>query len=628
MKLNYMDKIVIDVDPNKGFSILAGEQSWETKDGFVPVVVLYDMQDKQEKTFMFSDAFDIEQEEYKTGYSRGIRTYYKGFSFDADFSFATYVEIIECTGQVKIGIIPINDTIDYLRKIIWPGPFDFTDIREDYYTVYPLQQGILIPNGWKKDICLHDRWELRAEMLYSRSGYMPWFGQVRGKEGYWYLVNTPFDAGFTLEHQAYGDCSVGTVWHSQLGKIAYKRESTYTFYDDCDYNTFCRAFRQYLKESGELCTLKEKMIKNPSVQTLIGTSIYHDIVYRHVQPESFYYDKEHPENNDSVVTFEEMADKLCKIKERGINKVFVHLDGWTRCGYDNQHPDTLPPCEAAGGWDGFRKLSETVKSLGYQFAIHDQYRDFFLNAPSYDPEYSKKNIDGTVDCCEIWNGGKQEYLCPEFYLGYVKRNFTAIKEHDVFLDGAYIDVFSCEPLDECSGRLHRVTREQCMKERKKCLDYVRAQGIIISSEEGVCWAMRDLDLIHHAPYVFESVPDPAKLCGRMLPETIGVPVPLLNLVYHDCVVTPWSITAKINGQSGFLHALLNGGVAYTSLKLSEEENEQVKRVASWHELVGTSEMIKHEILDKSGDVQRTVFANGAEITVDFGKNTYDIKKAE
>ena len=37
---------------------------------------------------MFSDAFDIEQEEYKTGYSRGIRTYYKGFSFDADFSFA------------------------------------------------------------------------------------------------------------------------------------------------------------------------------------------------------------------------------------------------------------------------------------------------------------------------------------------------------------------------------------------------------------------------------------------------------------------------------------------------------------------------------------------------------------
>ena len=271
-----------------------------------------------------------------------------------------------------------------------------------------------------------------------------------------------------------------------------------------------------------------------------------------------------------------------------------------------------------------RSLCRTAQALGYQFAIHDQYRDYFLRAPSYDPEYAIQNRDGKADGCTIWFGGKQEYLCPDFYPGFVKRNFTQMLQGGVPLDGAYLDVFSCMHLDECFAPLHPVTRERCMQKRKEALDYVRSLGIIISSEEGVGWAMRDLDLVHHAPYVYDALPDPTQICGQMLPETIGIPVPLLNLVYHDCVVTPWTMSSDVNHQSGFLHALLNGGVVYVSLTQTEKELAEAMVAAGLHKTVGFEEMLKHEFVTPDGQIQRTTFANGTTVTVDFTKNTYEI----
>ena len=48
-------------------------------------------------------------------------------------------------------------------------------------------------------------------------------------------------------------------------------------------------------------------------------------------------------------------------------KVYLHLDGWGNPGYDNQHPDYLPACEEAGGWEGMRSLSECMKEMNYTF---------------------------------------------------------------------------------------------------------------------------------------------------------------------------------------------------------------------------------------------------------------------
>ena len=83
-----------------------------------------------------------------------------------------------------------------------------------------------------------------------------------------------------------------------------------------------------------------------------------------------------------------------KLKEHGLEKVYLHLDGWGNPGYDNQHPDYLPACEEAGGWEGMRSLSKCMKEMNYIFAIHDQYRDYYFDAKTYDPEFSMISPEG------------------------------------------------------------------------------------------------------------------------------------------------------------------------------------------------------------------------------------------
>ena len=59
------------------------------------------------------------------------------------------------------------------------------------------------------------------------------------------------------------------------------------------------------RKKGLLKTLAEKAAKNPSIHELIGCSVFHTGIKKSVQPESRFYDKNHPENNESLNTFAE-----------------------------------------------------------------------------------------------------------------------------------------------------------------------------------------------------------------------------------------------------------------------------------------------------------------------------------
>lgn len=577
------------------------------------------------KSYDFATAESIIEEEIDLGYSIVNRITYKGFPFDPLFSFATEIEYNQKKKTITASLIPISDSCETLEKIVWPEEIDFSEIRSDFYSVLPIMQGVVMPNGWKQDVDLTKRWEFEAEHTYTRSLYMPWWGQVKVLNGYMAIFKTPFDAGIKYLHISGGASRVAPVWYSQLGKIGYRRVLEYRFYEECDYNLFCKEYRAYLQQTGELCTLQEKMIKNPNVKYLLGASIFHDEIYHNTKEESFLYDSKHPEN---LVTFKEMEERIQKVKEAGIDKCFVHIDGWGRCGYDREHPDVLPPNEKAGGTEGMKRLMKKTRELGYLFAIHDQYRDFYTDAPSYRKELSKVDPYGKRPDCHWWVGGEQEFLCPEFYLKFVKRNFTQMEEEGIKPDGAYLDVFACVALDECYHPLHRMTRKGCMEKRKECFDYVRSKGILVSSEEGIGWAMRDLDIVHHAAYGQMNIPDPSQMCGQILPDSIGIPTPLLNLVYHDCIVIPWFTENKKNEmpnyESGFLHALLNGGISYVSENMTEDEFDKVKKVAELHKKIGCQEMISHEFVGGNLKIQRSKFADGTEVVVDFTKNTYQI----
>ena len=487
----------------------------------------------------------------------------------------------------------------------------------------------MIPNNWAVAL---EKLSFNGQFLTS-GGYMPWFGQVKHGAGRIAIASTPWNGGVYAEHPAGGPYThVGTWWEPSLGKMDYRRCLEYTFLNNCDYNDLCKVYRNYVKEHGLFTSLEEKAARVPSVNDLIGCSFVHCGIKTNVNPKSDFYDPENPEKNNFITTFAAREKEVENLYQLGVRKMYLHLDGWAEPGYDNHHPDYLPACIEAGGWEGMKSLVDTMHRLGFMFGIHDQYRDYYLDAPTFDPTYATMLPDGTYPQHARWAGGPQTYLCGTQAPYYVRRNFTEILSHGIKLDGTYLDVFTCNEGDECANPLHRMTRKECYEFRKNCLDWLLSKGILSSSEEVSDWSMQSLIFCHYAPYHF-------MLQAPGTPKD-GIPVPLFNLVYHDCVIEPWMMDKLSDTEDLMLYALLNGGAPYlirdgayanTDGSFSEgaalEMKENIRRcevVASLHEKVAKCEMVKHELLDDTGMKQRTTFSDGTTVTVDFAANHYEI----
>jgi hypothetical protein len=176
------------------------------------------------------------------------------------------------------------------------------------------------------------------------------------------------------------------------------------------------------------------------------------------------------------------------------------------------------------------------------------------------------------------------------------------------------------PPDECYHPEHPATRIDCLRARAACLDFIRAQGGIVSSEEPADWAIPNLDLVHHGPFALEPNPGHG--------PAMGIPVPLFNLVYHDALLLPWSLGKGAWGipetDLGYLHGLANAGLPYLSLQPGDEELVRVSTMAALNQRVGLLEMTNHAFLDNSYRRQRTTFADGTTITIDLDADTFDI----
>ncbi|MFQ9494486.1 MAG: DUF5696 domain-containing protein [Dorea longicatena] len=438
-----------------------------------------------------------------------------------------------------------------MEKLFWPGELELEEKRKDWYTLLNMQQGVMIPNDWEtelKDIPFDGFFE-------TAGGYMPWFAQFKGGNGYIAICTTPWNAGYQAEHPQNGPYThVSVRFEPSLGRMDYRRIVRYTLIEDGDYNDACKIYRQYVKEQGNLCTLNEKAARVPSVNDLIGCSFIHKGIKTFVQPESDFFDPENPEKNNNLTSFAVRTREMKELHELGAGKLYLHLDGWAESGYDNNHPDYTPACEEAGGWKAMKELSDTMKEQGDLFGIHDQYRDYYFSAESFDEDYACRLPDGTIPTHKRWAGGQQSYLCATQAPHYVQRNFSELEKNQIHLDGAYLDVFTCNEGDECNNPRHRMTRRECYDYRARCFDYLMSKGILPSSEEVSDWSARSLVFCHYAPYDF--------MLRKPGSPKHGIPVPLFNLVYHDCLIEPWMMEKIDDTEDYMLYALLNGGAPY------------------------------------------------------------------
>lgn len=609
------------------FTITHEGDSWNWGEGFRPRM------ECEEGTIYFADAKKISHEEWKTGIGHGILSHFEGFELngaDAGIAFDTIVWIEEVSGDVFFEWVPLSTETVKVKSVYWPGYMEFDEKKDSWYTLLNWQQGLLVPNTWKTavDKVVFDGF------MGTAGAYMPWFGQVKDRAGYIAICEQPWNAAYYTEHPAEGPYThVGIRWEPSLGKMDYRRVMKYSFVKGCDYNDLCKIYRNYVIEKGRFKSLAEKAVKTPSIDQLIGSAFLHKGIKTQVMTNSDFYDAENPDKNNHLTPFSVRTEEIKKFYELGVEKLYLHLDGWAEPGYDNQHPDYLPACEKAGGWKAMKELSDTMHECGYLFGIHDQYRDYYYAAKTFDENFATRLADGTIPSHARWAGGPQTYLCATQAPFYVKRNFTEIMDNGIKLDCAYLDVFTCNEGDECSHPWHKMTRRECYEYRNACFEYLLSKGILPSSEEVNDWAIPSLVFCHYAPYDF--------MLDRPGSPKKGIPVPLFNLVYHDCLIEPWMMDKVSEEEDYMLYAVLNGGAPYLvrdgayqntdgsfagGVEISiEDQIKRCKVVSDLHEKVAKCEMVRHEMVDGNPEVQRTTFADGTVVTVDFQAQTYQIR---
>jgi len=144
--------------------------------------------------------------------------------------------------------------------------------------------------------------------------------------------------------------------------------------------------------------------------------------------------------------FEQNARLFEQLKRMGVDEVAVILHNWQRYGYDVKLPDHLPANPALGGDEKLKPLADTARRLGYVFSVHENYIDFYPDAPSYNPADVVLNRAGEKQKAWYQPGtGVQSFAFKSHRaLHYAAQNTPEI--HKRFgTTAAYLDVNTCVP---------------------------------------------------------------------------------------------------------------------------------------------------------------------------------------
>jgi hypothetical protein len=596
---------------------------------------------------------------YDAGYETGVKITLSDFREngilykDQPIDLVLYLTICLANPDEDLVITSVaNEHEAAVRLLDWPAAMDSSDVD---YTVLSNGEGTLVPRNWPTkfqpdNLFKGDGTDLDASVVESHlieSWSMSWWGFEKGKSAMMVIVETPDDAAYQFQHPAGGPTVIGPQWRDQLGKLSYPRTVRMCFFPTGDYVTLAKHYRQYVIDSGLFVSLKEKIAREPSVANLIGAGHTGVEALRNFRPGGWQYDLDHTSVDYRVNMFDDLAKGLSYWKEQGFGKMIVTLSGWPYYGYDRQHPNVLPPAPQAGGWDGMKRFIDSVEQMGYVPILHDQYRDYYTDAPSWDPQFAVHEEDtttpsttfpgsrfehwkdGYIPMMDHWNGGAQSYLSPWFVLGNLISNYDEMFAHGIHPEGSGLDVFGYVPPDRDFNPEHPATRTDGMNARIAAFHWARAHLGIVGTEAGSDWVI---------PYVDMST-------GHAFGKAI--PVPLYNLVYHDAIITMNSgnsmysllLGEGINVVRPAPNAPRDGGrprggateadaaqraAAHAAFIDPAKILKLEKDALALQERVGLLEMTRHEFLDKNYRTERTTFSDGTTVTVDWDKMTYDI----
>lgn len=553
--------------------------------------------------------------------------------------------------EVEVRLVPRRETDrSHLRGAVYPRPWVFP-ARADCYTVFPHERGFILPGDWPRrywnlsqPAVLEDyeermaRWgeifhrrpfgwwdfDQLADGRFSDLGFAPsqnWWGLVRPEGALLaYVHPDQADNRFEVRHAAGGPTLVYNYWLSSHQRLRYPRRLVFRFFERADYVRLAKEYRGIISAVGYTRSLEEKARTTPQVAALAGEIGLGERILVHDFRRFAHR---------VLLTFDEVARRVRRVKRLlGWDRVTLHLRGWQKLGHDIQYPDILPPNVEAGGPDGIRRLSDTVRDCGYTFELGGcNYHDVTWEAESFNPRHCLVLSDGSIVRRNFWAGGLVSFFCPREAIKFVRRNLE-IGRTDYPVTQGLLEI--ARPHSywignyarhiECFSPEHPMTRHQAKEAQSAIFEYIRSCGLITSTEHYVDWLMPHVDrgrgriMRRGLGNVDANEPDP-----------VGIPVPLWHLVFHDCGV----LNQGVRGEE-FLDTLLMGaapslGMPDSARALRSDLFRRALVAARLHRAVAFQEMTNHEFLSEDRTRQRTTFADGTTVEVDFARGTYRIK---
>lgn len=595
-----------------------GQQLWESSKAQTPTAVIR-AGDAEPRTLPLASAAEVSLSAFAEGNYQGQAVRLSGFEgADAvvELVFALDAAADELLIQAEqVGGTDTVVSIEHLYRFEKP-------VADGGYLVLPHGSGYLIaadcpdelPGEGPKSGPIGARWTL------------PMFGLVRGEHGMCIIVETWWDCDVAADHVPGSSSALDFNWLGSLGKLAYARRMLLRFSEGMDYVAMAKLYRERARQQGLLRTLEEKATQTPLIRRYINSVLLRWPAWN---------DQEGP----AVLT------DIRKLQEMGFEIVFFYPK-WAGTGYAPGDVATTPTTglwqgflldePVPGGWQTLVDLADTVSALGCPIQGFIAPRRQVPDGPEYDE--ARWALDG--------EGQPGPDLSVHGAMEQAQWALDNIEDKGLKFGSLYYDGYSAYgPLPEDFSPAHPVTRRQTFEVQNEVFAETRRRGIMPGAELARFWCMSDCDY-----FFFDGNWSSDRLVNTPLqgaPAPAGEPVPLFQLVFHDCYIAGFSGGGYSAYSPGYdwwadrtprLYELLFAcmpaynwlpGGGEVPLDWQDPATEQrlawLKRWSAFYGAVATSEMVSHQFLSADRKRQRLEFANGVVAEFDMAANQFRVE---
>ncbi|HXK41751.1 MAG TPA: glycoside hydrolase [Anaerolineae bacterium] len=496
------------------------------------------------------------------------------------------------------------------RPLNFPLPFA---TRKGDRLIVPMNEGVGYP--------VHEEHQgLHRMIAYGGHGIcMGFFGVADDATGagWMCILKTPDDAAMDARKGADGMWVAGPSWDAQRGQFGYTRKARYVFFEAGGHVAMCKRYRAHARQAGLLVPFSEKVKRIPNIDRLIGAAN----IWRMGKGAG-----------DPVALVKEM-------QALGMRRLL-----WSASGSPEQIkalrelPDVL-----VGRYDIYQDIMDPAhhERVGYKHGdwVTEAFpHDINWAGPSaaqWRRGWRVKAKDGEMIPCAV--------ICDSKALPYARARIAKDLQAKPFT-ARFIDTTVAAPWFECYHPDHPMTRTQSRQHKMALLKLIGEFGLVCGSETGHEASVPFCDyfegMLSIGPY---RVPDSGRNMLQVwdeVPENLAkyqvgeaYRLPLWELVYHDCAVAQWywgdynNKLPKVWRKRDLFNALygtppmyLFDGAQWEAKKAQFAASYQVATPVA--RATGYHEMTDHQILTPDRTVQRTVFANGVTVTVNFGQRPY------